>query len=72
MSIAEIKAAVEAGQRVHWVHQGYEVVRDRLGQYLIVFTRTGDAIGLTDRSGMRLNGQEEAFFIAEAETGASA
>lgn len=64
MTIAEIKAAVDSGARVHWANTGYEVRRDRLGGYLIVFTRTGNCIGLTDRSGTRLNGRPEAFFLA--------
>ena len=41
------------------------VRKDTLGQYLIVFEPNGSAIGLTDRSGGRLNGQEEAFFLSD-------
>ena len=41
------------------------VRKDTLGQYLIVFESNGSAIGLTDRSGGRLNGQEEEFFLAD-------
>jgi len=67
MTLQEIKAAVDARHRVHWANPGYRVIRDRLGQYLIVFTRNGDTIGLTDRSGTRLNGQPEQFFVAPSE-----
>lgn len=63
MTILEIKAAVDAGHRVHWANPGYRVIRDGLGQYLIVFTRTGDAIGLTDQTGTRLNGAPDEFFL---------
>jgi len=66
MTLQEIKQAVDAGNRVHWSNAGYVVTRDRLGQYLITFTRNGSAIGLTNRDGTHLNGQPEAFFIADS------
>lgn len=55
MTLEEIKTAVSAGNRVHWVNSGYVVTRDGLGQYLITFTLTGSAIGLTSRDDTRLN-----------------
>ena len=69
MTLDEIKAAVDAGQIVHWAKTGYIVHRDRLGQYLITYVPNGSCIGLTDRSGQRLNGEEAEFFIAGAECG---
>lgn len=71
MNISEIKAAVEAGKSVHWANAGYRVHRDGLGQYLITFVPNGSTIGLTDRSGHRLNGAEADFFISEPDHGAS-
>ncbi|CUH78079.1 hypothetical protein TRM7557_01717 [Tritonibacter multivorans] len=65
MTLAGIKAAVEAGNRVHWVNSGYVVTRDDLGQYLITFTRNGSAIGLTSRDSTRLNGEPDEVFIEE-------
>ena len=65
MNIAEIKAAVDAGKAVHWSNDGYVVRKDILGQYLIVFKPNGSAIGLTNRSGCQLNGQEEDFFLSD-------
>ena len=65
MNIAEIKTSVDAGKSVHWSNEGYVVRKDTLGQYLIVFEPGGSAIGLTDRSWGRLNGQEEEFFLAD-------
>ena len=65
MNIAEIKTAVDAGKSVHWSNEGYVVRKDKLGQYLIVFVPGGSAIGLTDRSGGRLNGYEEEFFLSD-------
>ena len=67
MTLQEIKAAVDARGCVYWATSGYRVIRDRLGQYLILFTRTGDAIGLTDQTGTRLNGAPDEFFIGETE-----
>lgn len=72
MTLEDIKAAVAGGETVHWANEGYQVIRDRLGQYLIVFLRNGSAIGLTDRSGQRLNGREADFFISRAAEGLAA
>ena len=66
MTLDEIKAAVDAGQTVHWANTGYVVHKDRLGQYLISFLPNGSCIGLTDREGHRLNGKAAEFFIAQS------
>ena len=66
MTLEEIKTAVDAGNRVHWINSGYVVTRDGLGQYLITFMRNGSAIGLTSRDGTRLNGRPDEFFIEES------
>ncbi len=65
MTLEEIKIAVDAGDRVHWINSGFVVTRDDLGQYLITFTRNGSAIGLTSRDGTRLNGEPDDFFVEE-------
>ena len=49
MTLEDIKAAVDAGQTVHWANTGYVVHKDRLGQYLITYLPNGSCIGLTDR-----------------------
>jgi len=66
MTLEDIKAAVDAGQTVHWVNTGYVVHKDRLGQYLISYLPNGSCIGLTDWKGQRLNGKEAEFFIAQS------
>ncbi|MCR8550000.1 hypothetical protein M4578_19415 [Salipiger sp. P9] len=66
MTLAEIRAAVEAGTTVHWANESYRVIKDRLGQYLVIYTPNGNAIGLTDHAGQRLNGREADFFVAQA------
>lgn len=63
MTLEEIKTAVDAGDRVHWINSGYVVTRDGLGQYLITFTRNGSAIGLTSRDGTRMNGKPNDFSL---------
>ena len=70
MTLEDIKAAVDAGQTVHWANTGYVVHKDRLGHYLITYLPNGSCIGLTDRGGHRLNGKEAEFFIARSEDGA--
>ncbi len=64
MTLEDIKAAVDVGQTVHWANTGYVVHKDRLGRYLITYLLNDSCIGLTDRSGHRLNGKEAEFFIA--------
>ncbi|WP_289043201.1 hypothetical protein [uncultured Aliiroseovarius sp.] len=70
MILEDIKAAVDAGQTVHWANTGYVVHKDRLGQYHITYLPNGSCIGLTDREGHRLNGKAAEFFIARSEDGA--
>lgn len=70
MTLEDIKAAVDAGQTVHWANTGYVVHKDRLGQYLITYLPNGSCIGLTDRVGHRLNGKETEFFVARSKDSA--
>ena len=63
MTLAEVKAAVDAGKDVRWANTLYVVVRDSLGQYFIKCTSNGSCIGLTWMDGVTLNGQEGQFFI---------
>lgn len=68
MTLEQIKAAVIAGKTVHWANPGYQVLRDQTvtpEQWLIVFTRTGNCIGLTWQDGVTMNGDESEFFIGE-------
>lgn len=69
MQLDEIKAAVDRGETVHWANQGYTVVKDGIGQYLIAYgqgTRQANYVGLTQQDGVTLNGAPEQFFIASA------
>lgn len=63
MTLNEIKYAVETGRSVHWVNDGYSVIKDKIGQYLVICERNKSAIGLTWRDGITLNGKESDFYI---------
>jgi hypothetical protein len=53
-SIAEIKAAVDAGADVRAGSDAYRVIRDNIGQYLIHYTgHPENWIGLHGREGFR-------------------
>lgn len=65
MTASQIKAAVDSGKKVYWSHKGYEVIKDRIGQYLIVCLQNKHCIGLTWQDGVTLNGNGSQFFIGE-------
>lgn len=62
MNLQQIKQAIAEGKKVHWANNSYEVIKDKIGQYLIVHER-GNCIGLTWQDGVTLNGEEKDFFI---------
>lgn len=66
MTLNEIKQAVESGKTVHWSNEGYTVIKDSIGEWLIAWNHNGkDAnyIGLTWVDGKTMNGKPEEFFI---------
>jgi hypothetical protein len=63
MTLEEIKTAVNAGKKVHWSNTGYEVRKDRYGEYYIIFIHNDNSIGLTWKDGVTMNGKPEDFFI---------
>jgi hypothetical protein len=62
MTLEEIKTAIDSGKRVHWASTNYNVIRDDVGQYLIVCVSNSYCIGLTWKDGKTLNGKESEFF----------
>lgn len=64
MTLEQIKAAVDNGYNVHWMNPGYKVIKDRRGEYQIVFTHNVHCIGLTHKDGVTLNGKESEFYVA--------
>ena len=67
MTVEEIKSSVMRGNRVCWSHEGYQVVRDRIGQWLIKCLANNSCIGLTWADETTLNGKPSEFFIAMPE-----
>lgn len=63
MSLQDIQEAVLAGQAVHWSNDGYRVIRDDIGQWLIHCAWNGACWGLTHQDGATLNGEPRQFYI---------
>ena len=68
MKLQEIKDAVRAGMKVHWLNDGYEVIEDELGQWFTSFESGRSYIGLTHQDGVTLNGEESEFYIGDPVT----
>ena len=54
---------MDAGKTVYWHHNGYQVIKDSIGQYLIKCLWNDYCIGLTHKDGITLNGEAKAFYI---------
>jgi hypothetical protein len=67
MTLSEIKNAVDAGLTVHWSNGLYRVLKDKVGQYLILCDQNDYCIGLTWKDGVTLNGKESDFYIEASE-----
>jgi len=65
MTLQEIKSAVDRGQSVKWANQLYDVIKDSLGQYLIICCSNQYTIGLTHTDGKTLNGRPSEFYISK-------
>jgi hypothetical protein len=63
MTLQEIQSAVLAGQKVHWQTKAYEIVHDKIGQWLVVCRSTGGCWGLVWADGVTVNGKPWDFFI---------
>ena len=63
MTLSEIKEAVEAGKTVYWANKAYTVIKDCIGQWLILCSLNQHCIGLTWRDNTTMNGKPEEFFI---------
>lgn len=62
MTVQEFKKAVNEDKTVCWVPPAYRVIKDSIGQYLIICLLNNNCIGLTWRDGVTLNGEEQEFF----------
>jgi hypothetical protein len=68
MTLEQIKGAIEAGKTVHWSNDGYQVIKDNIGQYLIAWNHGGhnaNYIGLTWQDGKTMNCNDPSeFYLA--------
>ena len=64
MTLEQIKGAIALGLSVKWSNDGYDVIQDSLGQYLIKYRPNGHCIGLTRSDGITMNGEESQFYVA--------
>lgn len=62
MTLQEIKDAIAEGRKVYHGNKNYEVIQDKIGQYLIVCSFNGYTIGLTHSDKQTMNGKEADFF----------
>jgi hypothetical protein len=65
MTLDEIKKAVDEGKKIKWANKLYDVVKDSLGQYLVVCSSNQHTTGLTWKDGVTLNGRPSEFYIAK-------
>tara|TARA_R100000808_G_C2063123_1_gene93697 strand:- start:51 stop:245 length:195 start_codon:yes stop_codon:yes gene_type:complete len=63
MTAKEIKKAINEGKKVYWHHEGYEVIKDSIGQWLIICHINDSCVGLTHYDNKTLNGSAEHFYI---------
>jgi hypothetical protein len=62
MTLQEIKDALAEGRKVYHGNKNYEVIQDKIGQYLIVCSINDYTIGLTHSDKKTMNGKEADFF----------
>jgi len=65
MKLEEIKKAVDEGKSVKWASNLYDVVKDNIGQYLIICSDNQYTIGLTWKDNITLNGKPSEFYITK-------
>lgn len=63
MKLLEIQNATLGGMTVHWTNEGYEVIHDRIGQWLVRYNPNAHCIGLTWADGRTMNGKPSEFFV---------
>jgi len=49
MTLISIKRSIDQGKKVYWKNEGYQVIKDILGQYLIVYKYNNDCVELCSK-----------------------
>ncbi len=62
MTLEEIKSAVNSGKKVFYQNEAYEVIVDKIGQWLIKCHINGSCFGLTWADDVTMNGKESDFY----------
>ena len=65
MSLSDIETAIYNGYTVYWKNRGYEVVKDKLDQYLIKCTANTYCVGLTRSDGTLIEDPKHFFLGLE-------
>ena len=65
MSLDDIKTAIYNGYTVYWKNRGYEVIKDKLDQYLIKCTANSYCVGLTRTDGTLIEDPKHFFLGLE-------
>ena len=65
MKLEEIKRAVNEGKVVYWSNSNYQVIKDRIGQWLIYCQSNEHCIGLTWKDGATMNCNNENEFYMD-------
>ena len=66
MRLDEIMYTLEINGKVYWHNDNYEVIKDKIGQYLIRSKSNNSCIGLTHQDGQTMNGKERDFYKGKA------
>ena len=65
MSLDDIKTAIYNGYTVYWKNRGYEVIKDKIGQYLIKCKANSYCVGLTRSDGTLIEKPQDFFLGLE-------
>tara|TARA_R100001510_G_C7596724_1_gene164578 strand:- start:396 stop:803 length:408 start_codon:yes stop_codon:yes gene_type:complete len=65
LSLSDIETAIYNGYTVYWKNKGYEVIKDKIGQYLIKCKANSYCVGLTRSDGTLIEKPQDFFLGLE-------
>lgn len=68
LSLSDIEIAIYNGYTVYWKNKNYQVVKDKIGQYLIKCLSNSYCVGLTTTDGDLVEDPKD-FFLGEMNNG---
>ena len=63
MTLEDIKHALKIGYTVYWSNENYQVIKDSIGQYLIICSVNGHCVGLTNKKGQLVEDPESFYSV---------